>query len=71
MKKISIMVPGYNEEDNVVPLSQALIQMFEKDLPQYDYDILFIDNDSTDTTRVKLRQLCKENKKIKAIFSSP
>ena len=70
MKKISIMVPCYNEEDNVVPLSQALIQMFEKDLPQYDYDILFIDNDSTDTTRVKLRQLCKENKKIKAIFNA-
>ena len=53
-----------------MPLSQALIQMFEKDLPQYDYDILFIDNDSTDTTRVKLRQLCKENKKIKAIFNA-
>ena len=70
MKKISIMVPCYNEEYNVVPLSQALIQMFEKDLPQYDYDILFIDNDSTDTTRVKLRQLCKENKKIKAIFNA-
>ena len=70
MKKISIMVPCYNEEDNVVPLSQALIQMFEKDLPQYDYDILFIDNDSSDTTRVKLRQLCKENKKIKAIFNA-
>lgn len=70
MKKISIMVPCYNEEDNVVPLSQALIQMFEKDLPQYDYDILFIDNDSTDATRVKLRQLCKENRKIKAIFNA-
>ena len=70
MKKISIMVPCYNEEDNVVPLSQALIQMFEKDLPQYDYDILFIDNDTTDATRVKLRQLCKENRKIKAIFNA-
>ena len=54
MKKISIMVPCYNEEENVVPLSEALIAMFEKDLPQYDYEILFIDNDSRDTTRVKL-----------------
>ena len=34
MKKISIMVPCYNEEENVVPLSEALIAMFEKDLPQ-------------------------------------
>ena len=66
MKKISIMVPCYNEEENVVPLSEALIAMFEKDLPQYDYEILFIDNDSRDTTRVKLRALCENNKKIKA-----
>lgn len=70
MKKISIMVPCYNEEENVIPLSEALIEMFAKDLPQYDYDITFIDNDSTDTTRVKLRQLCEGNKKIKVIFNA-
>lgn len=70
MKKISIMVPCYNEEENVIPLSEALIEMFAKDLPQYDYDITFIDNDSTDTTRVKLRKLCEGNNKIKAIFNA-
>lgn len=70
MKKISIMVPCFNEEENVVPLSEALIAMFEKDLPQYDYDILFIDNDSTDTTRVRIRMLCESNPKIKAIFNA-
>ena len=70
MKKISIMVPCYNEEENVVPLSGAIIDMFAKDLPQYDYEILFIDNDSSDTTRVKLRQLCASNPKIKAIFNA-
>ena len=36
MKKISIMVPCYNEEENVIPLSEALIDMFSKDLPKYD-----------------------------------
>lgn len=64
------MVPCYNEEENVVPLSEAIIDMFAKDLPQYDYEILFIDNDSSDTTRVKLRQLCASNPKIKAIFNA-
>ena len=54
-----LVIPCYNEEENVVPLSEALIDMFAKDLPMYDYEILFIDNDSTDTTRVKLRQLCE------------
>lgn len=70
MKKISIMVPCYNEEENVVPLSEALIDMFKKDLTEYDYDILFIDNASTDTTRVKLRALCENNPKIRAIFNA-
>lgn len=64
------MVPCYNEEENVVPLSEALIAMFAKDLPNYDYEIIFIDNDSKDATRVLLRQLCAGNKKIKAIFNA-
>lgn len=70
MKKISIMVPCYNEEENVIPISEALVDMFAKDLPQYDYEILFIDNDSTDSTRVKLRAICEKNHKIKAIFNA-
>ncbi len=70
MKKISVLIPCYNEEENVVPMSEAIIEQFTKELPSYDYEIVFIDNDSSDTTRVKLRKLCKENKKIKAIFNA-
>ncbi len=70
MKKISIMIPCYNEEENVVPISDAVISMFENDLPEYDYDILFIDNDSTDNTRALIRELCENNKKIRAIFNA-
>jgi len=70
MKKISVLIPCYNEEENVVPLSEAIIEQFTKELSEYDYEIVFIDNDSSDTTRVKLRQLCKDNKKIKAIFNA-
>ena len=61
MKKISIMVPCYNEEENVIPISEALIDMFAKDLPQYDYEILFIDNDSTLVPTQELAiQVCKQ-----------
>lgn len=70
MKKISILVPCFNEEENVVPLSEAIIAEFEKSLPNYDYELVFIDNDSRDTTRVKIRQLCKGNPRIKAIFNA-
>ncbi len=69
MKKISILVPTYNEEGNVVPLSEALIAEITK-LEKYDYEIIFIDNDSKDSTREKLRSLCESNPKIKAIFNA-
>ena len=67
-KKVSIMVPCYNEEENVVPISEALVAQMEA-LPRYDYEILFIDNCSTDNTRPLLRQICARNKRIKAIFN--
>lgn len=70
MKKISIVVPTYNEEENVVPLSKAIIAEVEKSLKQYDFELLFIDNCSTDNTQKLLRGLCEENKKIKAIFNA-
>ena len=38
-KKISVVIPTYNEEANVVPLSQAIIEVMEKDLSEYDYEI--------------------------------
>ena len=67
-KKVSIVVPCYNEEENVVPISEALVAQMEA-LKQYDYEILFIDNCSTDNTRPLLRQICAKNRRIKAIFN--
>ena len=69
MKKLSIMVPCYNEEENVVPMSEALVKQLDA-MPEYDYEILFIDNCSTDGTRALLRKICEGNKKIKAIFNT-
>lgn len=69
MKKISVLIPCYNEEDNVVPISEAIIGQFKNYLSEYDYELVFIDNNSIDSTREKLRMLCAENKRIKAIFN--
>ncbi len=69
MKKISILIPCYNEEENVIPISNAIISEFEKNLSKYDYEIVFIDNDSTDNTRLLLKEICKRYKKVKAIFN--
>ena len=68
-KKISVMIPCYNEEENARPIYEAVKNELETNLPQYDYEILFIDNKSTDNTRKIIREICKENKKVRAIFN--
>lgn len=69
-KKISVVIPTYNEEGNVKPLAQAIVDVMENELPEYNYEIIFIDNHSKDKTKMYLRQMCKENKHIKAIFNA-
>lgn len=60
-KKIVCMsIPCYNEVDNVVPMAEQLMELFERELPQYRLRIQFIDNASNDGTQVKLRRLCEE-----------
>ncbi len=70
MRKISVLIATYNEEDNVCPLTEALVEIFNTQLQNYDYEIVFIDNHSTDSTRKKLRELCAANPKVKAIFNA-
>lgn len=63
------MIPCYNEAENVLPMSEAILSQMDF-LPGYDYEILFIDNCSTDGTREKLSAMCARNRKIKAIFNA-
>ena len=70
MKTISVLIPCYNEEENVEPIARAVTEILEKELPQYDYELVFIDNDSQDDTRMILRRLCGENPRIKAILNA-
>lgn len=69
MKKISIMIPCYNEVENVDLMYRTVMNVLCEALPQYDYEVLFIDNCSTDGTRDILERICSENHKVKAIFN--
>lgn len=69
MKKISIVVPCYNEEENVIPISEAILKELNL-LDSYNYELIFIDNDSSDNTRKLIENLCLKNKQIKAIFNA-
>ena len=70
MKKISILIPCYNEAENVGPISKAVTEIVERELSRYDYELVFIDNDSTDGTRDIIRGLCADNPRIKAILNA-
>ncbi|MGL5721666.1 MAG: glycosyltransferase family 2 protein [Brevinema sp.] len=70
MKKISIVIPTYNEEENVELLAGTLQGILSNKLSQYEYEIIFIDNDSEDSTRIKIEGLCRLHPQIKAIFNA-
>lgn len=69
MQVINIVIPTYNEAENVEALSAAIIGEMKK-LPAYAYEILFIDNASSDGTRERIRKLCAEHSNIKAILNA-
>lgn len=70
MKTISIVIPCYNEEENVNSMYQAIDRIFKSDLPNYSYELIFIDNDSKDRTREIIRSMCSQDKKVKGIFNA-
>ena len=70
MKKISLLIPTYNEEDNVLLLVESIVNEFKNNLSKYNYEIVFIDNNSTDRTQEVIESICKKNKRVKAIFNT-
>jgi len=69
MKKISIVTPCYNEEENVEILYEAVKKQFDA-LPQYQYEHLFIDNHSTDKTVSILKEIAQKDKHVKIIVNA-
>ena len=69
-KVISVMIPCYNEEENARPIYEAVRNEIQRELPKYDYEILFIDNKSQDGTRDIIRSICAEDKHVRAIFNA-
>jgi glycosyltransferase involved in cell wall biosynthesis len=68
-KFISVLSPCYNESENVGPLSKTVAEIFEKH-PEYSYEHIFIDNDSTDDTVKILREIAKKDSHIKVILNA-
>src|SRR5689334_21325445 len=68
-KLLSVVTSCYNEEGNVRALYQVVKEIMGRH-PQYRYEHIFIDNNSRDSTRMILREICEEDKNVKAIFNA-
>jgi len=62
------MVPCYNEEGNVEPLYHRVVAVMA-DITDVRFQILYIDNASTDRTEERLRKLAAEDPRVKVIFN--
>ena len=58
--KLSLIVPCFNEKGNVTVLRDAIIDTF--DICGYDYEIIYVDDGSTDDTYKELRMLYEQQK---------
>jgi len=67
-KKISIAASCFNEEENIPLLHERIVEVFKKH-PQYDYEIIVIDNASTDRTAEVMTEIAKKDKNFKCLFN--
>lgn len=70
MKKISVLVPCYNEEKTINELYDRITMIFQNGLNEYDYEIIFVDDYSKDSTRDKIRSLSLNDNRVKAVFNA-
>ena len=66
VKRVSIVVPVYNEEENIAHFVQSVENVMNQ-LP-YAYEILFIDDGSRDRSRAILRELGERDPHVQSIF---
>lgn len=67
-KKLSIISACYNEKENIPPLYERLLKVLEN--LDYDFEIIYVDNASTDDSEEVYRQLCQKDKRVRAILMS-
>ena len=67
---ISIVSPCFNEEANIEPFYKEVKDIFQTLSEKYDYEHIFIDNSSSDSTVSILKKIANKDKNIKIIVNS-
>ena len=63
-KDVSVVIPTYNEEGNVIPL----IEEITKSLKGYTFEIVIVDDASKDKTQTILKKRAKKDRNLVAVF---
>jgi polyisoprenyl-phosphate glycosyltransferase len=66
---ISVVTGCRNEEENLPELYDRIVATFQK-LPNYDFEFIIADNDSTDGSQQVIRTICARDPRVKAIFNA-
>lgn len=69
-KTISVVIPTFNEQENVPRIYERVVKIFNEQLPEYDLKLQFIDNYSTDNTRAIILDLAQKDQRVQAIFNA-
>lgn len=69
MKLVSVVTPCFNEEENIRTVYERIKAVFGN-LPQYQYEHLFIDNASQDSTVKILREIAAGDRNVKVIVNT-
>lgn len=69
-KLITILVPTYNEEKNIIFAYDSIVHVMEKNCAEYQFEIMFIDNYSEDSSRKIIENLALKDSRVKAIFNA-
>lgn len=70
MKRIAIVTPCYNEEDNVRALYERICKVFEPYAGRYEFYHLFIDNASRDRTVEVLKEMARSDQRVRIIVNT-
>lgn len=64
-KLISLVIPVFNEEENIFPLYEAVVPIINECADRYDFELVFTDNHSVDSTFAKLSKLRELDQRVR------
>ena len=70
MPFVSVVSGCFNEEENVRELYDRVVRVFEQDLPGYSFELILIDNASTDNTVGILKEIARQDRRVKIIVNN-